>query len=45
MFETRMLRGIFGLQRDEIIGGRKLHEEFHNLYSSPNIIRMIKSKG
>jgi hypothetical protein len=33
-------------ERDEIIGGwRKLHnEELHNLYSSPNIIRMIKSR-
>jgi hypothetical protein len=41
-----MLRRIFGLKRDEIIGGwRKLHnKEFHNEYSSPNIIRKIKSK-
>jgi hypothetical protein len=32
--------------RDKVIGdGRKLHnEELHNLYSSPNIIRRIKSK-
>jgi hypothetical protein len=44
MFEKRMLRRIFGLKTDEIIGGRNLHEEFHNMYSSPNIIRMIKSK-
>jgi hypothetical protein len=37
---------IFGPKRDEITGGyRKLHnEEFHNLYSSPSIIRMIKSR-
>jgi hypothetical protein len=41
----RMLRRIFGLRADEIIGGRKLHEELHNLYSAPNMIRMIKSKG
>jgi hypothetical protein len=34
------------LKRDEIIGGwRKLHsEELHNMYSSPNIIRVIKSR-
>jgi hypothetical protein len=31
-----------GLKRDEVTGGwRKLHEELHNLYFSPNIIRMI----
>jgi hypothetical protein len=43
--ENRMLRRIFGPKRDEILGGwRKLHDkELHNLYSSPNIIRMIKS--
>jgi hypothetical protein len=37
-------RRIFGLKRDEVIGGwRKLHnEELHNFYSSPIIIRMIK---
>jgi hypothetical protein len=41
-----VLRRIFGPRRDEVIGDwRKLHnEELHNLYSSPNIIRMIKSK-
>jgi hypothetical protein len=35
-----------GHERDEIAGAwRKLHnEELHNLYSSPNIIRMIKSR-
>jgi hypothetical protein len=41
-----MVQGrIFGPKRDEIIGGwRTLHnEEIHNLYSSPNIIRKIKS--
>jgi hypothetical protein len=40
-----VLRRIFGSQRDEVTGDwRKLHnEEFHNLYSSPDIIRMIKS--
>jgi hypothetical protein len=41
-----MLKGIFGPKRDEVTEGwRKLHnEELHNLYSSPSIIRMIKSK-
>jgi hypothetical protein len=44
VFETRMLRRIFGPKRDEVIGGwRKLHnEEPHNLYSSPSIIRVVK---
>jgi hypothetical protein len=42
--ENRVLRRIFGWRRDEVAGGwRKLHnEELHNLYSWPNIIRMIK---
>jgi hypothetical protein len=46
VFENRVLRRIFGPKRDEVAGGwRKLHnEELHNLYSSPSIIRMIKSK-
>jgi hypothetical protein len=41
-----MLRRIFGPKRDEVTGGwRKLHnEELHNLYSSPSIIGMIKSR-
>jgi hypothetical protein len=41
-----VLRRIFGPKRDEVIGGwRKLHDdELHNLYSSPSIIRMIKSR-
>jgi hypothetical protein len=35
------------LRRDEVTGGwRKLHiEELHNLYSSSNIIRMMKSRS
>jgi hypothetical protein len=43
VFENRVLRRIFGPQRDEVTGGwRKLHnEELHNVYSSPCIIRMI----
>jgi hypothetical protein len=42
-----MLRRIFGPKRDEVTGDwRKLHnEELHNLYSSPNIIRMIKLRS
>jgi hypothetical protein len=42
-----MLRGIFVPKRDQVTGDwRKLHnEELHNLYSSPSIIRMIKSRG
>jgi hypothetical protein len=46
MFESRELRKTFGPKRDEVTGGwRKLYnEELHNLYSSPNIIRMIKSR-
>jgi hypothetical protein len=41
-----MLRRIFGQKRDEVTGGRrKLHnEELHNLYFSPNVIRIIKSR-
>jgi hypothetical protein len=46
VFENRVLRRIFGPKRDEVTGGwRKLHnEELRNLYSSLNIIRMIKSR-
>jgi hypothetical protein len=44
--ENRVLKRMFGLKRDELIGGwRKLHnEEHYNLYSSPNIVRVIKSR-
>jgi hypothetical protein len=43
----RVLRRIFRPKRDEVTGGwRKLHnEEGHNLYSSPSIIRMMKSRS
>jgi hypothetical protein len=46
LFDNRVLRRIFGPKGDEITGEwRKLHkEELHNLYSSPNIIRQIKSR-
>jgi hypothetical protein len=45
VFENRVLRRIFGPKRDEETGGwRRLHNEgLHNLYSSPSIIRMMKS--
>jgi hypothetical protein len=41
-----VLRRKYGPKRDEVTGGwRKLHnEELHNLYSSPSIIRVIKSR-
>jgi hypothetical protein len=44
--EEHRLRRIFGLKRDEVAGEwRKLHnEELHDLYSSPGIIRIIKSR-
>jgi hypothetical protein len=46
VFENRALRTMFGPKRDGVTGGwRKLHnEELHNLYSSPRIIRIIKSR-
>jgi hypothetical protein len=46
VFENRVQRRIFGMKRDEVIGGwRKLHiEELHNLYPLSSIIRMIKSR-
>ena len=45
-FENRVLRRIFGPRRDEVTGEwRRLHnEELHDLYSSPNIVRVIKSR-
>jgi hypothetical protein len=46
VFENRVLRRIFGPERDEVTGEwRKLHnKELHDLYSSPSIIRIIKSQ-
>jgi hypothetical protein len=46
LFEHRVLRRIFGPTREEVVGGwRRLHnEELHNLYDSPNIIRVIKAR-
>jgi hypothetical protein len=44
-FENRVLRRIFGPKRDEDGSWRKLHnDELHSLYSSPNIVRVIKSR-
>jgi hypothetical protein len=47
VFENRVLRSIFEPKRDEVTGGwRNLHnEELNKLYSSPSIIRIIKSWG
>ena len=46
MFENRVLRRIFGLKGDRVIGEwRKLHNDLLNdLYCSPNIVRLIKSR-
>jgi hypothetical protein len=46
VFENRVLRRIFGPKRDKVTGGPRklLNEELHNLYSSPSIIKIIKSK-
>jgi hypothetical protein len=45
VFENRVLRRMFGLKQDEVTGEwRKLHNEVLNdLYSSPSIVRVIKS--
>jgi hypothetical protein len=41
--ENRLWRRIFGPKREEVVGGwRRLHnEELHNLYSSPDIVRVV----
>jgi hypothetical protein len=46
LLEEHFQVGLFGPKRDEVTGGwRKLHnEELHNLYASPSIIRMMKSR-
>jgi hypothetical protein len=42
-----VLRIIFGPKREEVAGGWRTlqNEELHNLYASPNIVQVIKSKG
>ena len=46
VFENRVLRVMFGSERDEVTGEwRKIHKEERNdLYSTPNIVRVIKSR-
>jgi hypothetical protein len=45
VFENRVLRRIFGPKREEDGSWRKLHNDaFHSLYSSLNIVRVIKSR-
>jgi hypothetical protein len=45
VFENRVLRRIFGPKRKEGRSWRKLHnDELHDLYSSPNIVKVIKSR-
>jgi len=46
VFENRVLRSVFGPKRDEVTGEwRKLYnEELNDLYSLPNIVRMVKSR-
>jgi len=46
VFQNRVLRRIFGPKRDDVMGEwRKLHnKELNDLYSSPNIVRVIKSR-
>jgi hypothetical protein len=47
VFENRAVRRMFGPKRDEVTGEwRRLeNEELHNLCSSPNVIKQIKSRG
>jgi hypothetical protein len=46
LFESRVLRRIFGPKRNEMTGDwrKLLNVELYKLYSSPNIIRMMKSR-
>jgi hypothetical protein len=45
VFENRVLRRIFGPKREEDRSWRKMRkDELHSLYSSPNVVRVIKSK-
>ena len=45
VFDNRVLRRVFGSKRDEVTAEwRKLHEELSDLYSLPNIVRVVKSR-
>jgi hypothetical protein len=46
VYENRVLRRICGPKREEVSGGWRIfhNEELHNLYASPNIIKVIKSR-
>jgi hypothetical protein len=46
VFENRVLRRIFGPKRDEVMGewGKLYNEELREMYSTPSIIRIIKSR-
>ena len=45
LIENKVLRRIFGPRRDEVTGDwLRLHNELNDLYSSPNIVRVIKSR-
>jgi hypothetical protein len=45
VFENMVMIRIFGPTREEVEGGwRRLHNELHNLYTPPNIMRVIKSR-
>jgi hypothetical protein len=41
-----VLRKIFGPKKNEVVGGwrKLLNEELHNLYSSPDIVKLIRSR-
>jgi hypothetical protein len=46
VFENRVLRRVFGPKRDEVTGERRKirNEELNDLYSLPNIVRVVKSR-
>jgi len=44
VFENKVLRRIFGPRREEVTGRRMHNEELNDLYCSPNIVRVIKSR-
>ena len=46
VFENRVLRRVFGPKRDEVTGewGKLHNEELSDLYSLPNIVRVVKSR-